>query len=62
MKTDMSPKAIAMRLKRVAQLRQLCLALKRAGQAEESLDRKDDDAPDSYSSLDNANPDFRNKI
>jgi hypothetical protein len=32
MKADMSPKAITARLRRVSQLRRLCLSLRKAGQ------------------------------
>jgi hypothetical protein len=38
MKVDMSPKAVTVRLKRVSQLRRLCLSLRKAQPAEPSVE------------------------
>lgn len=40
MKVDMSPKAVTLRLKRVSQLRRLCLALGKAHRVEHSANSK----------------------
>jgi len=39
MKVDMSPKSVTVRLKRVSQLRRLCLSLRKAQPAEPAVER-----------------------
>jgi hypothetical protein len=49
MKVDMSPKAVTVRLKRVSQLRRLCLALGKARPVARPVDKPAvADAPTSY--------------